>query len=115
MKNSDLIREIVGTYRKHDWVLRRVLASEEMLKELGDSLPPDVPLEVSDVNALWFSRPSGKNREAWELRSISASPFALFETFPLETGEEERENACRELENRLRERQAKADVRKPGN
>ena len=57
------------------------------------------------VDALWFARAShaGGGREAWELRLVAATPYALFETFEEDEAEEEREEVRREMEARLGE------------
>ena len=57
----------------------------------------------AEVDALWFSRPSHNNREAWELRLLAQTPYALFETFEQEETEEERDEVKQEMEARLRE------------
>ena len=60
-------------------------------------------VEEASVDALWFSRASHNQREAWELRLLAESPFALFETFEHDETEEQREEMRREMEARLRD------------
>lgn len=107
MEQRDLIKEIVGTYSKHGWVLRRALLRPETRAELQaeTELPPLnlATLEEATVDGLWFSRPSHEGREAWELRLLAENPFALFETFEQDETEEQREELRREMEARLRE------------
>ena len=109
MNYSLLIREIVDTYQKHGWHLRRVLLRAETRAELdaeleSHSLQLDgAQLEEGSVDGLWFSRPSSEQREAWELRLIAENPFALFETFEESDTEEERQEMRREMEARLRD------------
>jgi hypothetical protein len=108
MGHSDLIQEIVGTYRKHGWELRRVLLRPETQTELQAEKGLPAPLnlatvEQAAVDGLWFSRPSHEEREAWELRLLAENPFALFETFEKDETEEQREELRREMEARLRE------------
>ena len=55
------------------------------------------------ADALWFARPSNAGREAWELRLVGETPYALFETFEADEAEEDREEVRREMEARLRE------------
>lgn len=62
-----------------------------------------VEIRDSDFDALWFARPSDEKREAWELRLISEQAYALFEAFEADESEEERADARREMENRMRE------------
>ena len=105
MNHSDLIREIVDTYQKHGWQLRRVLLRLETQAELeGETLSLGAAeMEETSVDALWFSRASHNQREAWELRLLAESPFALFETFEPDETEEQREEMRREMEARLRD------------
>jgi hypothetical protein len=109
MNHSDLIKEIVGTYLKHGWQLRRLLLRSETRAALDaelafDSLPLlNVQTEEAAIDGLWFSRRSLEEREAWELRLIAENPFALFETFEKDETEEQREEMRREMEARLRD------------
>ena len=106
MKETELIREITATYRKHGWTLRRVLLKKELLEKLGDSFGVSAPASLSETNALWFSRRSAA-RESWELRAISQTPFALFEVFAKGVSESELNQRLAETEKRLRERAKK--------
>ncbi|MBC8032011.1 MAG: hypothetical protein H7Z16_18150 [Pyrinomonadaceae bacterium] len=105
MKPSDLIREIVETYQKHGWQLRRVLLRPETSAELEQEKVSMATAEVEEASfdGLWFSRTSHSQREAWELRQLAESPFALFETFEHDETEEQREDMRREMEARLRD------------
>lgn len=98
------IREIIATYSKHGWQLRRALLkaeTREELKGLETEVFEDAPVEDSSIDALWFARPSHAGREAWELRLLSETPYALFETFEADEREEDREELRREMEARL--------------
>lgn len=106
MNETELIREIAATYQKHGWTLRRVLLTKETLEKTGASFKTDAPVSVSEINALWFSRSSAAG-EAWELRALSAAPFALFELLRKEVSEEERSRTLGETEKRLKERAKK--------
>ena len=111
----DLAREIIATYQKHGWKLERVLLRPETRDKVisSEGAMPDNGTSTEDqtfegasihersVDALWFSRPSYGNREAWELRLLSETPYALFETFEKDEPEEAREELRRELEARL--------------
>lgn len=106
MKQNDLIEEIVGVYQKHGWQLRRVLLRPEIRAEAAESssMPADAtPVEESEIDALWFSRASHGDREAWELRLVAENPYALFEMFEKDETEEQREEMRREMEARLRD------------
>jgi hypothetical protein len=100
-----LLNEIIATYRKHGWQLRRVLAPAENLPEISELLSSggeNPTVEEAPVSALWFSRPSHEGREAWELRLVAETSYALFETFEPDEAEEDREELRREMEARLR-------------
>jgi hypothetical protein len=104
VNSNDLIKEIVSTYQKHGWQLRRVLLRNETRLEISNNSSVDADLVVaSEIDAHWFARGSHQNREAWELRLIAENPFALFETFEVDETEEEREEMRTEMEARMRE------------
>jgi len=106
MNQLERIGEIIATYSKHGWALKRVLLSPETSAELAGqeaSIFNDAITQEASVDALWFSRPSHAGREAWELRLVSESPYALFETFEADEEEEDREEVRLEMEARLRE------------
>jgi hypothetical protein len=103
--NIDLAQQIVVTYEKHGWNLRRVLvgsAPESGGTEIAQAFPG--PMTVAgEIDALWFARPSHGGREAWELRLVAEQPYALFEAFEADESEEDREEARREMEHKMRE------------
>lgn len=106
MKKANLFMELVATYRKHGWELRSALMQPATLAELQAQeaqLLNRVDLRESPVDALWFSRPSSHDREAWELRLLEQTQYALFEAFEPDETEIQREDVRREMEARLRE------------
>ena len=105
MKHSELIKEIAATYQKHGWQLRRLLLRPETRTELErEAVSFDAEeIEGALIDALWFSRASHEQREAWELRLLAENPYALFETFEKDETEEQREEMRREMEARLRD------------
>ena len=106
MKTANLFLELVATYRKHGWELRSVLLQPATLAEFRAQeaeLLNKVPVREAGFDALWFSRPSHNNREAWELRLLAQTQYALFETFEADETEEERNDVKREMEARLRD------------
>ena len=110
MRNAGLFMELVATYRKHGWELRGALLQPATHAELkSDEAEPlkNVTVREAEVDALWFSRPSHNNREAWELRLLAQTPYALFETFEPEETEEERGEVRQEMEARMRDYVAK--------
>lgn len=100
------ISEITSLYAKHGWKLRRVLLSPKLFKSLahgaGDVFA-DARVIESDIDAAWFSRSSRPGNETWEIRRLSAEPFALCEVFSDEDDEETREEAIYEMESKLRQ------------
>ncbi len=106
MNQRDRIREILATYQKHGWELRRLLLLPETRAEAvnKDEITFEgARIEDANVDALWFSRPSNSKREAWELRLIAETPYALFETFEADEPEEAREEVRQEMEARMSE------------
>jgi hypothetical protein len=104
MNQLERIREIIAAYRRHEWRLARVLLRPETRAELAEAegeLFEGVDLREAPSDALWFARPSNAGREAWELRLVGETPYALFETFEADEAEEDREEVRREMEARL--------------
>jgi hypothetical protein len=110
MSRQEKFEEILAQYRRHGWRLARVLARPESLAEMRGADDEDAavifegaPADESDVDAMWFTRPSAEGREAWELRLVGDTPYALFELFEPDEEEEDRADVRREMEARLRE------------
>ena len=106
----ELYTEIIATYTRHGWELRRVLLRPETRANLAAGILAqfkDARLIEADFDALWFARAS-QGREAWELRLVAEQPYALFEAFEADEDEELREDARLEMENRMREQTVKA-------
>ncbi len=108
MGQLDQFRATLATYRKYGWQLARVLMSPATLAELrtttGNEEFESTPAREFPVDAMWFMRPAEGGREAWELRLVSESPYALFELFEPDEADEDREDVRREMEAKLRER-----------
>ena len=101
----DVIQEIIATYQRHGWQLRRVLlrpATRSAMSALEEVFE-GASLHDSEFDGLWFARASHAKREAWELRLLAEQRYALFEAFESDESEEEREEVRREMENRMRE------------
>jgi len=103
MKSTDLFTELMAMYRKHGWQLRVALLRPETRAELQSQLVEDLPVKEATFDALWFSRPSHNDREAWELRLLAQTQYALFETFEADETEEERDDVKLEMEARMRD------------
>lgn len=107
MIGAEAISEILSLYSKHGWILRRVLVSEKLSKEISAQLEihfGDAEIVPAEIDAVLFSRDSGDQRVAWELRHLSANPFAVFETFGKEIPENVLRENLREMEERLKNR-----------
>ena len=110
MSRLKKFQEILAQYRRHGWRLARVLASPDTLAELrgaGEDTAAltfeGAPADESEVEAMWVTRPSAEGREAWELRLVGDTPYALFELFEPDESEEDRADVRREMEARLRD------------
>ena len=102
MNNAYLFGELVATYRKHGWELRGALLQPATLAEIQPIIGK-LPVKEAEFDALWFSRPSHQNREAWELRLLAQTQYALFEAFEADETEEERDEVRLEMEAKLRD------------
>ena len=107
MIGSSEIIEILSTYRRHGWILRRVLLTDRTRAALQsdvDGLFGDVPIESSSFDAAWFFRDSSADEfEAWELRRLGGTPFALFRNIPKNSPAVEVEKTLHECEIQLSE------------
>ena len=108
----ELFKEIISTYQRHGWELKRVLikpATRSDLNEQDAGLISQASLIDAEFDALWFARPSNAGREAWELRLLAEHPYALFAAFEADETEEEREEARLEMEHQMREEAQKSE------
>jgi len=100
--NITTISEIIATYQKHGWILRRVLLSAELKSCLDkeiDSLFRSIQIANSTVDAAWFSRPPKAGGVAWELRYLGDPPLAMLEK--ADEADPAFENALKNVEVRL--------------
>jgi hypothetical protein len=104
----ELFKEILATYQRHGWELKRVLIKPETRNDLKEKagLFKDAGLIEAEFDALWFARPSPAGREAWELRLVAAQPYALFAAFEADEAEADREEARLEMEHQMRDMSA---------
>jgi len=99
MMDTGTIAEIIATYKKHGWVLRRVLLSAAASAALDGKVVEGVSVMHSDVDAAWFSRPPAEGGVAWEIRYLGPTPFALVEN--IDENEPDFEERLRSVEARL--------------
>ena len=104
MKQIAEITSIIEQYAKHDWAVRRVKLSPASIAALGDELTStyaDAQIIESANEGIWFSRRTLPDREAWELRRLSGSPFALVAVVGDDLSEDEREDVLNSIEQRM--------------
>lgn len=102
MIDASAIAEIIATYQKHGWILRRVLLSEALVRKLGkdkEKLFSKATISLSGIDAAWFSRPPKTGAVAWELRYLGEPPFALLEN--VDEKDAEFDKILQETESRL--------------
>ena len=102
----ELCKEIIATYQRHGWELKRVLVKPETRKDLSDQdleVFNQASLSEAEFDAMWFARPSHQSREVWELRLWAEHPYALFAAFESDETEAEREEARLEMEHQMRQ------------
>ncbi len=102
MIGPDEIRDIISTYEKHGWVLRRLLVSPCLNAKFKAALAEQVAVVDSDIDAAWFSRPPKVGGVAWEIRYLGNPPFALLET--ADENAPDFESLLKRVEERLRVR-----------
>ena len=104
MIDSKVVKEIVETYRKYDWRLRRILTtadSRPVIEKALDGRLDYVTVGESNIDAAWFSRLPGFGPVAWEIRYLGGFPFALLEM--LDERSPEFEDMLGDVESRLAE------------
>lgn len=105
MISAQQIAEILSLYRKHGWNIRRVLLSEPLKTSLDGALEKlfgTAEIRTAEIDAVWFSRAARDNQEAWELRRLSETPYALMELFDDDDDDEIRDESLAETEARLK-------------
>ncbi len=106
MISEPSIRKILALYDKHGWILRRVLVSAQLKTALAESLDNlfgRVDIIESEIDALWFSRSSRPESEAWEIRHLSQTPFALVQVIDHDFTDGERNDALKSAEIKMSE------------
>ncbi len=101
MIDLQAISEIIATYRKYGWVLRRILVNGSEDAQLSLKGLAGIPIIRSDIDAAWFSRPPAEGPIAWEIRYLGNVPFALLEN--LDELDPDFERSLSWVETRLRE------------
>ncbi|HZS43734.1 MAG TPA: hypothetical protein VFC63_01415 [Blastocatellia bacterium] len=106
MEQLELFRVIADQYKKFEFKLERCLMTASTLESLraahsrSDSFM-GVPVEIAQIDAIWFSRPSAGGSTAWEIRLVSPTPLSLLERLPNSATDEEHEQKLKEMEAHL--------------
>ena len=103
MIDAAVVCEIIAQYEKHGWKLRRALLSPDS-RNVVSHFDGSVEVIGADLDALWFSRRSQPENEAWELRRLSSTPFALVTVVPTDAATDELEASLAQIESDMRER-----------
>ena len=101
MIDAAAVGEIITLYEVHGWKLRRALLSGDERKSLEATLN-SIDIVESDLSALWFSRRSKPESEAWELRRLAGSPFALVAVVPVDAEADEVEATLAQVVEEMR-------------
>ncbi len=74
------ITAIIEQYKGHDWRLRRVIGSSDLIELFDKGIVGGdlgLPSKSFELDCLWFSRASRIGSETWELRRVTGTPYAL--------------------------------------
>jgi hypothetical protein len=105
VKEPQTTDAIIATYERHGWRARRALTAAAKAEwEAHLDLPTS---EFRGFDAIWFSRRSRPDAEAWELRLIGGRTFALVVVLPDTFDDEEREAALLDVEDRMNDEACK--------
>lgn len=104
MIDRGTIGETITIYKKHGWILRRVLLSAALsghLDSYRSTMFGEAEVFDSDIDAAWFSRQPTLGGTSWEIRFFGQTPFALVKR--IDEFAPGFENHLKEVEARLRE------------
>lgn len=103
MIDATAVGEIITQYEKHGWTPRRALLSEAGSGVYRAAIG-EIEVSDSQIDAIWFSRRSKPDSEAWELRRLSGLPFALVAVIPSSADDAEVAATLTRLEDEMRKR-----------
>ena len=103
MIDAAAVGAIISEYEKHGWIPRRALLSDEGKRAFAEAVG-SVEIFDADIDAVWFSRMSKPDTEAWELRRLSGLPFALIAVVSTTSEPEEVESTLSQVVEEMRER-----------
>ena len=102
MIDAAQIEQILKQYKKHGWTPRRVLLSAKP-DAAAQACLAGLEIVESEQDSIWFSRRSKPEVETWELRRITAPPFAVLAFVPDSAGADEAAGILAEAEERMKE------------
>ncbi len=103
MIDAEQVRQVIAQYERHGWKLRRALFSEDASPDVLAAVSGSETIDA-DIDALWFSRASKPGFEAWELRRLSGSAFALLTIVKADLAGDELTEALLPVENEMGEK-----------
>jgi hypothetical protein len=106
MQQLELFLSIAEQYKKYDFKIERCLMTVATIESLRVARAQTdsflgVAVEIAELDAIWFSRPSAGNTVAWEIRLVSPTPLSLLEKIPDGAADADREQKLEEMETRL--------------
>ena len=104
MTITTLAEQIIAMYERHGWQFYGAILTDDYRDEFERAFPTAL-VESGPIDALWFSRASHGHRQAWELRLLAETPYALFETLAEDADEGSRDSVRAEMVKRMSERQ----------
>lgn len=105
MTDASQIREILAQYEKYGWKLERILLTGNLRERVFAEMEKELQtaeIISSEIDAAWFSRTAKNGGETWELRHLSANPYALLEVFDEDDDDNVREETLMEIEEKLK-------------
>jgi len=106
MQQLELFRSIAEQYKKYDFKIERCLMTVTTIESLRVAQAQTdsflgVMVEIAELDAIWFSRPSAGNTVAWEIRLVSPTPLSILEKIPNKAADADRDQKLEEMETRL--------------
>lgn len=80
MTSPEELTAVIKQYLGHDWKLRRVIGSSDLIDIVNKgpvANAEELPSKYFELDCLWFSRTSRIGSETWELRRVTGTPYAL--------------------------------------
>jgi len=111
MIDAPAVDAVVDQYSRHGWTLRRILVTE-VPPETFSSKFPNIEIQPSDIDAIWFSR-INRNSETWELRRLTGAPFALVRSIDRGLFSQDRDELLHDVELKMSKTLQRSDGENP--